>query len=103
MSKYAERFAENENDFSILPELTDQDLEKTLGYRHKILRAIACLDGAAQVVRGVSGPVTTPPPQNRPVAAPWQDGDRDCSPVHRASRDQPLTATGGGGGTHPWQ
>ncbi len=36
MSKYAERFAENENDFSILPELTDQDLEKTLGYRHKI-------------------------------------------------------------------
>ena len=47
MSKYAERFAENENDFSILPELTDQDLEKTLGYRHKILRAIACLDRAA--------------------------------------------------------
>ena len=51
MSKYAERFAENENDFSILPELTDQDLEKTLGYRRKILRAIARLDGAAQVER----------------------------------------------------
>jgi hypothetical protein len=44
MSEYAQRFAENDN-FAILVELTDQDLEKigakSLGHRRKILRAIA--------------------------------------------------------------
>ena len=29
MSEYAERFAENAIDFSVFPDLTDQDLEKT--------------------------------------------------------------------------
>ena len=29
MSEYAQRFAENRIDFSVLPDLTDQDLEKT--------------------------------------------------------------------------
>ena len=28
MSEYAQRFAENRIDFSVLPDLTDQDLEK---------------------------------------------------------------------------
>ena len=28
LSEYAQRFAENRIDFSVLPELTDQDLEK---------------------------------------------------------------------------
>jgi SAM domain (Sterile alpha motif)/Adenylate and Guanylate cyclase catalytic domain len=45
MSEYAQRFAENDIDFAILVELTDQDLEKigvkSLGHRRKILRAIA--------------------------------------------------------------
>jgi hypothetical protein len=44
MSEYAERFAENRIDFSVLPDLTDQDLEKLgviLGDRRKMLRAIA--------------------------------------------------------------
>jgi class 3 adenylate cyclase len=43
MSEYAERFAENRIDFSILPELTDQhlkDLGIALGDRLKMLRAI---------------------------------------------------------------
>ena len=43
MSEYAERFAENRIDFSVLPELTDLDLEKLgvlLGDRRKMLRAI---------------------------------------------------------------
>ena len=43
MSEYAERFAENRIDFSVLPDLTDQDLEKLgvlLGDRRKMLRAI---------------------------------------------------------------
>ena len=42
MSEYAQRFADNDIDFSILPDLTDQDLEKigvtSLGHRRKILR-----------------------------------------------------------------
>src|SRR6185312_820852 len=43
MSEYAERFAANRIDASVLPDLTDEDLEKlgvVLGDRRKILRAI---------------------------------------------------------------
>jgi SAM domain (Sterile alpha motif) len=47
MSEYAPRFAENDIDFTILGDLTDQDLEKigvaSLGHRRKLLRAIADL------------------------------------------------------------
>src|SRR5215472_360792 len=49
MSEYAQRFAENRIDFSVLPDLTDQDLEKlgvVLGDRRKILRAIRKLSAA---------------------------------------------------------
>jgi class 3 adenylate cyclase/predicted ATPase len=49
MSEYAQRFAENRIDLSVLPDLTDRDLEKlgvVLGDRRKILRAIANLDNA---------------------------------------------------------
>src|ERR1700736_4167266 len=44
MSEYAERFAENKIDVSVLRHLTDQDLKDIgvqLGHRHKILAAIA--------------------------------------------------------------
>ena len=47
MSEYAQLFAENRIDFSVLPDLTDQDLEKlgvVLGDRRKMLRAIANFD-----------------------------------------------------------
>jgi hypothetical protein len=53
MSEYAERFAENRIDFAVLPDLTDQDLKDigvVLGDRRKILRAIARLDAAPDVV-----------------------------------------------------
>src|ERR1700756_3740321 len=43
MSEYAERFAENDIDTSVLPDLTDQDLKElgvSLGHRRKMLRAI---------------------------------------------------------------
>jgi hypothetical protein len=49
MSEYAERFAENRIDLSVLPDLTDQHLEKlgvALGDRLKILRAIRELSAA---------------------------------------------------------
>ena len=48
LSEYAQRFAENDIDSTILGDLTDQDLEKigiaSLGHRRKLLRAIANLE-----------------------------------------------------------
>jgi class 3 adenylate cyclase/predicted ATPase len=50
MSVYAQRFAENDIDIAVLPELTDQhlkDLGVSLGHRLQILRAIRELSGDA--------------------------------------------------------
>jgi class 3 adenylate cyclase len=50
MSEYAQRFAENDIDTSVLRDLNDQDLKElgvSLGHRRKMLRAIAELAGAA--------------------------------------------------------
>ena len=52
MSEYAQRFAENRIDFSVLRDLSDQDLRDlgvVLGDRRKMLRAIAELTGAVTV------------------------------------------------------
>ena len=49
LGQYAQRFAENDIDPSVLRDLTDHDLEKigvSLGHRRKMLRAIAELDHA---------------------------------------------------------
>jgi hypothetical protein len=63
MSEYAQRFAENDIDFTILSDLTDQDLEKigvaSLGHRRKPLRAIAELN-VAPVPAGPVPVVTQP-------------------------------------------
>ena len=56
MSDYAQRFAENRIDLSVLRDLTDQDLKDlgvVLGDRRKMLRAIGELSNAA--------PLTTEP------------------------------------------
>jgi hypothetical protein len=49
LGQYAQRFAENDINFSILSDLTDQDLNEigvsSLGHRRHLLRAIAELDG----------------------------------------------------------
>jgi hypothetical protein len=63
MSKYAPRFAEDRIDFSVLPDLTDQDLEKIgviLGDRGKMLRAIGEIGTAAPI---------TPEPALPPLGA----------------------------------
>jgi class 3 adenylate cyclase/tetratricopeptide (TPR) repeat protein len=55
MGEYAQRFAENRIDASVLRDLTDQDLEKIgipLGHRKKMLRAIAELGGAVLTTPG---------------------------------------------------
>ena len=66
MSEYAERFAENRIDFSVLPELTDQhlkDLGIALGDRLKMLRAISALDAASP-----TAPVTSTAPVPKDAA-----------------------------------
>ncbi|MGB6542443.1 MAG: adenylate/guanylate cyclase domain-containing protein, partial [Xanthobacteraceae bacterium] len=60
LSEYAPRFAENRIDFSVLRDLTDQDLKDlgvVLGDRRKLLRAIGELDTAAPA------PTAMPPRQ----------------------------------------
>jgi class 3 adenylate cyclase len=60
MREYIQRFAENNIDFAILGDLTDQDLEKigitSLGRRRKLLRAIADLKGASAVAAAAAPP-----------------------------------------------
>ena len=62
MSEYAQRFAENKIDVSVLRHLTDQDLKDIgvpLGHRRKILAAVSDLGGTT--------PVTTEPAGNADV------------------------------------
>jgi hypothetical protein len=50
LGQYAQRFAENDISFSVLPDLTDQDLKDigvSLGHRRQLLREIANLDKMA--------------------------------------------------------
>ena len=59
LPEYAQRFAENGIDVSVLRYLTDQDLEKIgvlLGHRRRMLAAIAELSGAAPVIQPTSPP-----------------------------------------------
>ena len=64
LGQYAQRFAENEIDFSILGDLTDQDLEKIgvapLGHRRKLLRAIAELSSVEKGTPAVTAEGAAP-------------------------------------------
>ena len=63
MSEYAERFAENDIEIDILPELTDHDLERlglSLGHRRRILRAIRELGGPAPAAPQTAAAVSAP-------------------------------------------
>src|SRR6202046_1876783 len=65
MSESAGRFAENRMDFSVLRDLTDQDLKDlgvVLGDRRKILRAISDLGGASAVTQTAQAAITGPIP-----------------------------------------
>ena len=76
MSEYAQRFAENRIDLSVLPDLSDQDLEKmgVIGDRRKMLRAIAALNGAPPAAAApapiVAPAMATAPLKPIPAAAP---------------------------------
>ena len=60
LGQYAQRFAENDINFSILSDLTDQDLKEigvsSLGHRRHLLRAIAELNAVEK------GPLKAAPP-----------------------------------------
>jgi class 3 adenylate cyclase len=63
MSEYARTFAENDIDFKVLRDLSDQhlkDLGVSLGHRLKLLRAIAELTGAS----AAAPPPPKPVPQD---------------------------------------
>ena len=74
LGQYAQCFAENDISFVILPDLTDQDLEKigvaSLGHRRLLLREIANLDKTAAASPSspsvTAPPVATPPVEPRP-------------------------------------
>ena len=88
LSEYANRFAENDIDFSILPELTEQDLEKigvaSLGHRRKILKAIAAFNGPIAAAAPAAAP---PAPKPSAVAAP----DLLVAPAEAAGERRYLT------------
>src|SRR6478672_10198063 len=71
LGQYAQRFAENDISFSVLPDLTDQDLKDigvSLGHRRQLLREIANLDKSAAA--SPSAPSLTAPPIAAPTIAP---------------------------------
>ena len=69
LGQYAQSFAENDINFAILSDLTDQDLKElgvsSLGHRRQLLRAIAELTsvekGAPRVAPATAAPVTLQP------------------------------------------
>src|SRR5215467_249784 len=69
LGEYAQRFADNAVDLSVIRDLTEQDLKDLgvlLGHRRKILRAIAELDGIAPATtETATGPVVREGPKRR--------------------------------------
>src|SRR5499433_941225 len=68
LSEYAQRFADNAIDLSVIRDLTEQDLKDLgvlLGHRRRILRAIAELDGVAPA-----------PAETATEAVPRDEGER---------------------------
>jgi class 3 adenylate cyclase/tetratricopeptide (TPR) repeat protein len=64
MSEYAQRFAENDVDFSVLPHLSDLDLKElgvSLGHRRKMLAAIAKLEDTSTAPAPTRAPESLPP------------------------------------------
>jgi class 3 adenylate cyclase/tetratricopeptide (TPR) repeat protein len=64
LGQYAQRFAENDISFAVLPDLTDQHLEKigiaSLGHRLQLLRAIAELSKDAPSAAAPTAPTAAP-------------------------------------------
>ena len=79
LGQYAERFAENEIDVSVLPHLTDEDLKELgipLGHRRKVLAAInqgiASIQPLAAPTTGIE-PKTQEAPERRQITVLFSD------------------------------
>jgi class 3 adenylate cyclase/predicted ATPase len=73
MSEYAQRFAENRIDFTVLRDLSDEDLKElgvVLGDRRKILRAIEGLDGSSPAAAAERAAVTADLPAAAETTVP---------------------------------
>jgi class 3 adenylate cyclase len=83
LQEYSERFAANAIDYSVLADLTEQDLrelEIPLGHRRKLLRAIDDMKTGGQPM--ASEPAhTTPEPERRQISVMFCDlvGSSDLS------------------------
>ena len=79
LGQYAQHFAENDISFSVLPDLTDQDLKDvgvSLGHRRQLLREIANLGKTAPTAPSVRS-LTAPPIAAPTVAFPAEvSGER---------------------------
>ena len=81
LGQYAQRFAENDISFSILPDLTDQDLKElgvaSLGHRRQLLREIGQLGKTVDAPQSTPSPSALPsaPPTFAPPAAPLRVSD----------------------------
>ena len=81
LGQYAQRFAENDISFVILPDLSDQDLEKigvgSLGHRRLLLRAIAELKnvdkGAPTAASAAASPHKVDTAERRQVTVMFSD------------------------------
>ena len=74
LSEYAARFSEHRIDFSVLRDLTDQDLKDlgvVLGDRRKLLRAISELDGGVATL--MPAPVSQETAERRQVTVMFCD------------------------------
>jgi hypothetical protein len=119
MSEYAQRFAENDIDSSILPHLTDQDLKElgiSLGHRRKMLAVIGELAGAAPATPKPDAAMQTKTQDNTERRSGFlkHNGDRVRSTVsetgswrhargagtRRDVRPEPAGAELGGGRRH---
>src|SRR6476660_9214265 len=73
LGQYAPRFAENDINFAILPDLTDLDLKElgvsSLGHRRQLLRAIAELPSREKEI-------SRPAVATAPMAAPQDTAER---------------------------
>ena len=95
LGQYAQRFAENDISFSILPDLTDQDLRElglSMGHRRQLLRAIGgfknTLAAHAPFTELSSAPPTAPAPAPTLASGASPTGAATGAPVAEASGER---------------
>src|SRR5215204_596137 len=90
LQQYVTAFADNAIDAEVLPELTEADLEKLgvlLGYRKRLLKAIAALTApATAVLAALVGPAPSPGDGAERRQLTWTTGLFRLSPSARGGR-----------------